>query len=88
MSEVSSQVSSQLIYETLLAQNAQLARIEANQLTDRQSFKEHVVEDRTAYKRIDSLEASRNRMRGAAAVWGLVVTTITTVIGWAISLHK
>lgn len=78
----------ELIYNTLLKQNEQLGRIEANVDATAKAFDSHVKEDKDYYKRIERIENAHHRMRGAAAVWSLLVSGVVTAIGWYFSSHK
>jgi hypothetical protein len=77
-----SEPNNEIIFNTLLDQNKALGRIEARLESVDQKLDRHIVDDDKAHVRIAKLEASHNRMRGATAVWSLVVSAIVSAIGW------
>lgn len=74
--------SNELIYQTLLKQNEQLGRIEANTTTLEKQLTAHITKYEGSVKRIEKLEAAHNKMRGAAMVWSLVVSAVVSAVGW------
>jgi hypothetical protein len=75
-----SEPNNEIIFNTLLDQNKALGRIEARLESVDQKLDRHIVDDEKAHARIGKLEASHNRMRGAAMVWSVVVSAAVTLI--------
>lgn len=82
-----SEPSNELIYQTLLKQNEQLGRIEANVTSTSKAFEEHVKEDKLLGERLTKLEASNSRIKGGVTVLSFIVSGLVNVIGWYFGKH-
>lgn len=79
--------SNTLIYQTLLEQNKQLGRIEANVESATKAFDAHVQDDKLMEKRIGRLETSNSRIKGGVTVMSLLVSGIVNIAGWYFGRH-
>lgn len=77
-----SEPSNELIYQTLLKQNEQLGRIEANVTSASKAFEAHLLEDKILEKRLGKIEASNSRVSGGVYVLSFIISGIVNVAGW------
>jgi hypothetical protein len=76
------QPSNELIFNTLLDQNKALGRIEASQKALGDKMEAHIVIDDAAHRKLDALQSSHDRMKGATTVWSLVISAAVSGIGY------
>lgn len=77
----------ELIFNTLLDQNKTLGRIEATTKAVSDKLDLSVVNTQKLEARVSKLEASHNRLKGAAAVWSLIISGAVSLLGVFIG-HK
>lgn len=80
-----SEPNNQLIFNTLLDQNKSLGRIEATAKAVSEKLDGSILHTKALEKRLNSLEASHHRMKGATAVWALVISSLVSAAGWYFS---
>lgn len=83
-----SEPNNQLIFNTLLDQNKSLGRIEATAKAVAEKLDGSISHTKTLENRLTRLEASHHRMKGASAVWALVISSLVSALGWYFSTGK
>lgn len=77
-----SEPNSELIFKTLLDQNQQLGRIEGGLKSVSEKIDVAMKDSKETDKRLQSLEASHNKLKGATMAWSLIVSAVVSAAGW------
>lgn len=79
---MSANTETDIVMQTLLEQNKTLGYITGKVDAIDEKLDTHVAVAEKVHKRVGDLENAHSKMKGAAAVWSLVISAVVSAIGW------